>query len=89
MSDGNNPYRSPDAEPSKADWSRGLDGMHKGYFAGAIFAVVAASAGIKKNLEMIQGQHLEPSFAIGLFVAPALVLLLGVFLLYKAICYRP
>jgi hypothetical protein len=89
MRDGNNPYRSPDAEPRKANWSRGLNGMHKGYLVGAVLAVVASVAGIKKNLEMIQGQHLEPGFSIGLFVAPTLILLLGAFLLYKAISYRP
>jgi hypothetical protein len=82
MSDGDNPYRSSGAEPSKP-------GTHKGYLVGAVLAAVAAFAGIKKNVEMIQEQHMEPGFAIGLFVAPALVLLLGAFLLYKAINRRP
>ena len=96
MSDGNNPYGSPKAEPSKAKAKsllRGLhswlDGMHKGYLVGAVLAAVAAFAGIKKNVEQIQVQHLEARVAIGLFVAPALVLLLGAFLLYKAINHRP
>jgi hypothetical protein len=63
--------------------------MHKGYLAGAIFAALAAFAGIKKNVEMLQERNLEPAAAIGLFVAPSLVLLLSAFLLYMAINYRP
>ncbi len=97
MSDDNNPFRSPKSEPSKAkevqSLLRGrsprLDGMHKGYLAGAVLAVVAAFAGIKKNMEMIQERPMEPGVAIGLFVAPALVLLLSAFLFYKSINHRP
>jgi hypothetical protein len=96
MSDGSNPYSSPKSDPSKPygkSLLRGfhswLEGMHKGYLAGAILAVFGAFAGIKKNVEQIQEQHLQPAFAIGIFVVPALVLLLGAFLLYKAINHRP
>ncbi len=95
MSDDNNPYRPPN-EPDKAKaksllrgWRIGLDGMHKGYLAGSLLAAFAAFCGIKENMKMIEERHMEPAFATGLFVAPALVLLLGAFLLFKAVNHRP